>query len=164
MLGFAPQAQVKTKDSNAQDCAAHRVKLKGVVTQSFRGSAAASAETLLFDRDRDTAETGRCHGVPGGEGRRIFRRRFRTAGVVASARHGGWKQRHGDEGKLRVDTRTARIIMPCAGLGSCARQLWNLQRRREGRRHAPVGEGGEKEHGNEAIVHARVSNNTPSIT
>ena len=153
MLGFAPQAQVKTKYSNTQDRASHRVKLKGVATQSFRGRAAASAETLLLDRDRDTAETGRCHGVRGGEGRRIFRRRFRTAGVVASARHGGWNQHHGDGGKLRVDTRTARMIILSGALSSCARHLWDLQGGCQGRRHAPVRQGGQKKHGNEANVH-----------
>ena len=153
MLGFAPQAQVKTKDSNAQDRAAHRIKFKGVATQSFRGGAAASAETLLFDRDRDTAKTGRCHCVHGGKGGRIFRRRFRTAGVVASARHGGWSQRKGDERKLRVDTRTTRMIMLSAALSNCARHLWDLQGGCQGRRHAPVRQGGQKKHGNEASVH-----------
>jgi len=152
MVGICACGAREDEDSNAQNRASHRVEFKNIATQSFRRGAD-GAETLLLDRDGDTAEIGRCHGVRGGEGRRIFRRRFRAARMMASARHGGWNQRNGDEGKLRSDTRTARMIMPGAGLGICARHLRNLQKGRSGPRHAPVCEGEQKKHGNEAGVH-----------
>ena len=149
---FGGCASGASEDSDAQDRASHRVEVEGIATPSLRKTNGARAKTLHADHTCGIGRVGRHPPIRGRQGWRIFRKRFRTAGMLA-ARHRLRSWRSEDERKLRGDAWTTGMIMTCAGLGGCARCRSTCQGMSQGRRHAPVGERTQNKHGDEAVPH-----------